>query len=103
MTQRRCVLLLRRHFPEAAEIHLMAVHPSLHRRGIGRLLLRAVEADLRSAGVRWLQVKTLGPSKPSDAYAGTRAFYQAYGFAPLEEIHGLWGDNPCLVMVKSVG
>ena len=90
MTQRRCVLLLRRHFPEAAEIHLMAVHPSLHRRGIGRLLLRAVEADLRSAGVRWLQVKTLGPSKPSDAYAGTRAFYQAYGFAPLEEIPRLW-------------
>ena len=90
MTQRRCVLLLRRHFPEAAEIHLMAVHPSLHHRGIGRLLLRAVEADLRSAGVWWLQVKTLWPSKPSDAYVGTWAFYLAQGFAPSEAIPWRW-------------
>ena len=95
-------VLLRRHFPGAAEVHLMAVHPTRHRRGIGRLLLHAVEADLRAEGVRWLQVKTLGASKPSSAYAVTRAFYEASGFEPLEEISGLWGDNPCLVMVKSL-
>ena len=96
-------LLLRRHFPRAAEVHLMAVHPSQHRRGIGRLLVHAVEADLRADGVRWLQVKTLGASKPSPAYAATRAFYEACRFEPLEEMSGLWGDNPCLVMVKSLG
>src|SRR5213592_370027 len=32
------VLLAVRHFPESAEIHLMAVEPAMHRRGIGRAL-----------------------------------------------------------------
>ena len=95
-------VLLKRHFPHAAEVYLMAVHPSRHRQGIGRALLRSVEAELSSTGARWLQVKTLGPSKPSQAYAATRAFYAAHGFEPLEEIQGLWGDNPCLLMVKAV-
>ena len=95
-------LLVRRHFPKAAEVHLMAVHPTQHRRGIGRMLLGAAEADLLADGVRWLQVKTLGPSRPSVAYAATRAFYLACGFDPLEEIHGLWPGNPCLVMVKTL-
>jgi ribosomal protein S18 acetylase RimI-like enzyme len=40
------VLLARRHFPGAAEIHLMAVDPGWHRRGIGRALVAALEADL---------------------------------------------------------
>ncbi|MDP9444346.1 MAG: GNAT family N-acetyltransferase [Actinomycetota bacterium] len=95
-------VLLRRHFPCAAEIQLMLVHPGRQRRGIGRALLQSVEADLAADGVRWLQVKTLGPSKPSRAYATTRAFYEACGFDPLEEIAGLWVDDPCLIMVKLV-
>ncbi len=96
------VLLMRRHYPVAAEVHLMAVAPTWHRHGIGRLLLQTAETDLCSDGVRWLQVKTLGPSKPSTEYARTRAFYQALGFEPLEELHGFWGDNPCLIMVKEI-
>ena len=81
-------LLLSRHFPVAAEVHLMAVEPSRHRRGIGRALLEAAEADLRAGGTRWLQVKTLGPSRPSAAYAATRAFYEACGFEPLRRSSG---------------
>ena len=63
-TERRPVgvLLAARHFPVAAEIHLMAVEPALHRRGIGRALIEATEADLIADGVELLQVKTLGPS-----------------------------------------
>jgi GNAT superfamily N-acetyltransferase len=97
------VLMTKRHFPTSAEIHLMAVHPSLHRRGIGRRLLQAAEDGLREEGVAWVQVKTLGPSYPDVEYARTRDFYLSCGFDPLEEIHELWDDNPCLMMIKSLG
>lgn len=96
-------LLLHRHYPEAAEIHLMAVAPALHRRGVGRALLAAALADLADDGVRFVQVKTQGPSRPDERYARTLAFYVAEGFSPLEEISGLWPENPCLLLVRSLG
>jgi GNAT superfamily N-acetyltransferase len=95
-------LLLARHFPEGAEVHLMAVAPDLHRRGVGRALLTAAETDLTSEGVRFLQVKTLGPARPDEGYQKTRDFYLAQGFTPLEEIKGLWPENPCLILVKTL-
>ena len=94
------VLLAARHFPVSAEIYLMAVAPALHRRGAGRALVGALEDDLIADGVQFLQVKTLGPAHPDTGYARTRQFYTSMGFQPLEEIHGLWPDNPCLIMVK---
>jgi ribosomal protein S18 acetylase RimI-like enzyme len=98
------VQLIKDHFPRSAEIHLLAIQPDLHRRGIGRTLLHAAEADLRARGVQWLQVKTLGPSHPDEGYARTRDFYSSCGFDPLEELHGLWDDdNPCLLMIKPLG
>lgn len=48
-------------------------------------------------------MKTLGPSHPSPEYAATRRFYEACGFRGLEELHDLWPDNPCLIMVKPLG
>ena len=97
------VLLVRRHFPGAAEIHLMAVDPAQHRRGAGRALVQAAEAGLIADGVEFLQVKTLGPARPDAGYARTRQFYASMGFRPLEEIHGLWPENPCLILVKALG
>jgi GNAT superfamily N-acetyltransferase len=97
------VLLAARHFPGAAEIHLMAVDRSMHRGGVGRALVEALERDLIADGVNLLQVKTLGPSHPDPGYAKTRLFYEAMGFAPLEEIHDLWPANPCLIMIKVLG
>jgi GNAT superfamily N-acetyltransferase len=96
------VLLAARHFPAAAEIYLMAVDPGWHRRGIGRALVAALEAGLIADGVEFLQVKTLGPTRPDAGYQRTRQFYAALGFRPLEEIHGLWPGNPCLVMIKAL-
>lgn len=95
------VLLERRHFPEAAEIHLMAVRPDLHRHGVGRALVEALEADLVADECALLQVKTQGPSHPDAGYALTRLFYAAVGFRPVEERTDIWGpQNPCLIMVK---
>ncbi|MFF4621079.1 GNAT family N-acetyltransferase [Nonomuraea jabiensis] len=94
------VLLYRRHFAEAAEIHLMAVSPDRHRRGVGRALVDAVTSDVRADGCRMLQVKTLGAKRPDRGYARTRAFYRAVGFLPLEETDDLWPGSPCLIMVK---
>ena len=96
-------LLVNRHYPESAEIHLMAVDPAAHRRGVGRALLAAALSDLADDGVRFVQVKTQGPARPDPGYARTLAFYVAEGFRQLEEIIGLWPEDPCLLLVRSVG
>ena len=94
------ILSLKLHTPRAAEIYVMGVRRARHGQGIGTALLRAGEEYLSARGVEYLQVKTLGPSDPDAGYARTRAFYDARGFAPLEELHDLWEHNPCLLLVK---
>ena len=97
------LVTLVRHSRYAAEVYVMAVLPSLHRRGIGRALLGHAEGILATDGVEFLQVKTLAPSKPDHGYDMTRAFYLAYGFRPLEEFPHLWdADNPALQMIKVI-
>lgn len=95
------VCVVRHHTPVSSEIELIAVDRSLHRRGIGRLLVDVLERELVARGVRVLQVKTFGPSGHSAEYELTRQFYEAIGFLPLEENFDIWGaDNPCLILVK---
>lgn len=94
------ILSLKVHDPRAAEVYVVGVKRSRHGEGLGTALLEAAEAHLRERGVEYVQVKTLGPSRPDPGYERTRRFYEARGFVPLEEIHGLWGHNPCLVLVK---
>jgi len=97
------LLALKLHTPLAAEIYVMGVRPELHRQRLGTQLVTAAETYLRARNVELLQVKTLGPSRADEHYERTRRFYESCGFTPLEEIHGLWGeDNPCLLMVKSL-
>jgi len=97
-------LSLKQHTPRAAELYVMGVRPEQQRHGIGRALVAEAEAWCRARGIRYLHVKTLGPSRPSRGYGATRAFYEALGFVALEELHGLWSnDNPTLILVKDVG
>ena len=97
-------LALRVHTPQAAEIHVMGVRAERHGHGLGTALLTAAEGFLRDRGIEYLEVKTLGPSHPSEHYAATRRFYESRGFAPLEETTAFWGEqNPCLIMVKHLG
>lgn len=96
-------VLLNQHFTETSEIHLIAVDPAWHRRGVGRALLAAVESDLIAQGARLLEVKTIGPSADNAPYAETRKFYAGMGFLPVEELRG--DDSPVspwpfLILVK---
>jgi GNAT superfamily N-acetyltransferase len=94
-------LTLKPQTAHAAEILAMGVLPEWHRRGLGRALVEAATQHALSDGARLLQVKTLGPSHPSENYAHTRAFYESLGFIPMEETTAFWGAaNPCLVLVK---
>jgi coenzyme F420-0:L-glutamate ligase/coenzyme F420-1:gamma-L-glutamate ligase len=96
-------LCVEQHTPAAAELYVMGVRRSHHRRGIGRALVAAAESWCRAQRIRYLHVKTLGPSRPSRGYDATRAFYESVGFVALEELHGLWDEgNPTLVLVKDV-
>lgn len=96
-------LSLRQHFPHAWEIDCVAVHASRRGTGAGNALLAAAESWLRVQGAQFLQVKTLAPSHPSQAYAETRHYYEAVGFQPLEVLPDFWGAGvPVLVYVKSV-
>jgi coenzyme F420-0:L-glutamate ligase/coenzyme F420-1:gamma-L-glutamate ligase len=97
-------LCLKQHTPRAAELYVLGVRRDHHRRGIGHALVAEAESWCRAHGIRYLHVKTLGPSRESRGYGATRAFYEAMGFVALEELHGLWGeDNPALILVKDVG
>ena len=92
-----------RHFKRAAEIDVLAVAPELHRQGIGRTLVGAVEDWCRRERIGWLQVKTLDEGRESAEYDATRRFWRASGFAPLQTFAELWDpSNPALQMVKSV-
>jgi len=94
---------LQSHLGDSFEVHFMAVHPDLHRQGVGRALLAHLEWEARARGGRRLCVRTLAPSDPDPHYARTRAFYTAMGFEPLFETSAFWGaENPAIVMVKTL-
>ena len=97
------VLTLTAPTEEARDVHLLAVRRGWHRRGLGRALVAAAEARARAEGARALTVRTLGPSHPSRAYAGTRSAYAALGFVALAELEGVWGDGvPMLLMCRPI-
>lgn len=87
----------------ALDVHLIAVRPEAHRRGVGKALIAEACAAARMAGKPYLTVKTQGPSAGYAAYERTRAFYEALGFKGLEEFAEIWGpENPCLIMILPV-
>jgi GNAT superfamily N-acetyltransferase len=97
----RGFLALERHNPRSAEILVMGVEPSCHRRGVGRALVAAAERWCVEHEVGWLHVKTRGPSTYDQYYERTRRFYFALGFEPLYESVTEWGSqNAALVCAK---
>jgi GNAT superfamily N-acetyltransferase len=93
-------LTLNQRRPSSSEIHVVALLEQFHGSGVGRDLVEHAEDLLVDRGIEYLQVKTLGPSRPNAEYERTRGFYEHVGLRPLEE-NRLWGErNPCLIMVK---
>jgi GNAT superfamily N-acetyltransferase len=96
-------LTLREHFPEAWDIHCVAIRASARGRGHGSRLLAHAEAWLLNRGVRFLQVKTVAATSPSKEYAETREFYNRRGFTPIEVFPTLWdAHNPALQYIKAL-
>lgn len=94
-------LTVREHFPEAWEVHCVAVQAACRNRGFGRALQEHVERWLATRGVRLLQVKTIASTVPSPEYAETRRFYAAMGYLPVEVFPELWRpEHPVLQLVK---
>ena len=96
-------LAVKKHFPNSAEAYVLGVRKNFHRQGLGRRMFQHVEEHLAAEKVRYFTVKTLGPSHADGYYGTTRLFYEAIGFAPLEEFPLVWGEGtPCLLMVKTL-
>ncbi len=87
----------------AVELHVMAVLPGWHRRGVGRTLVEGATVYARAEGFELFHVKTLAASDPDPGYAATRAFYLSLGFRPLEVLPQVWGpEDPCLLLVRAL-
>ena len=96
-------LTLREHFPEAWDIHCVAIRADARGQGHGSRLLSHAEEWLLKRGVRFLQVKTVAATSPSKEYAETREFYSRRGFTPIEVFPTLWDPhNPALQYIKAL-
>lgn len=94
-------LSLQEHFPQAWEIHCIAMDATARNQGHGSAMLNHAEAWLIARGVRFLQVKTIAASSSSAEYAESRMFYQARGFTALEVFPTLWSArHPALQLIK---
>ena len=91
---------IKQHTMHAAELYVLGVKRQLHRRGIGRALIKASIDYARARGFDYLTVKTLAAIHSDSYYAETRKFYEAVGFLPVETFPTLWGaTNPCVLMI----
>jgi GNAT superfamily N-acetyltransferase len=98
------LMLLKRHFATTLEVYFLGVDRARHRQGAGRALMNRAEAVARAEGRRFVMVKTQGPSANYEPYERTRRFYEAVGYAALEELDVGWGpENPTLIMAKAIG
>lgn len=82
-------------------IHCMGVKKAHHRKGIGRLLIEALEEEARQ-DYSYPQVKTVDEGHYKE-YDQTVSFYKSCGFVKLEVFPTLWeAPNSCLVMIKKL-
>lgn len=63
------------------ELGWIGVKPDLHRKGIGKKLLKRAETELKKVGAKVLRVKTIGETRPRyKPYEETVKFYEIFGF-----------------------
>lgn len=94
---------VKQHNIYSAELYVMGISETYHRKGIGKKLIEKCIEWCRENSIEFLQVKTLDKSHPDLNYAKTRRFYESIGFRPLECFPELWGEsNPCLLMIMKI-
>jgi ribosomal protein S18 acetylase RimI-like enzyme len=78
------------------DLYWIAVDKTLHRRGIGRLLLAETEKKIRAAGGKRIYVETSSIPK----YEPTRSFYAKSGYALASRLTDYYrdGDDLCIFM-----
>lgn len=89
----------------AAEILWAATSATRRGRGIGTMLIEHVLDELRRAGTRVVEVKTLAPAAGYSPYMATYAFWTAHGFVHVDTIDPLPGwepGNPAAVLVAAL-
>jgi len=88
---------------ETMEIRVMGLKQDYHRMGLGRRMVLEAAAMAAEEGCGMMMVKTLGESRSSVHYDGTRNFYRGIGFTALQETTRIWGpENPCLIMAMAL-
>ena len=85
-----------------AELTWIAVHPNLHRKGIGRSLVEALEEVLVGLGVSALEVSTVADSIEYEPYARTRTFYHALGFSDVRVDRGWYPSGDDRVLLRKL-
>ena len=88
--------------PDTAEIYVMGVMPTHHRKGTGRSLFEKFESYAKEHGYSFIQVKTVKKGY-WDSYDKTNEFYTAMGFKELECFPDYWDKaNPCQIYIKAI-
>jgi len=85
-----------------AELTWIAVHPNLHRKGIGRSLVEALEEVVVGLGVSALEVSTVADSVEYEPYARTRTFYHALGFSDVRVDRGWYPSGDDRLLLRKV-
>ena len=78
------------------ELYWIATDKNALRGGIGSALLRAVEAEARTARRRWLNIVT----SSTEPYAPARAFYERHGYAPVTRIADYYAEGDDLIWYR---
>jgi len=85
---------------KTAELSWIAVRPELHRKGIGRALVNALEEILMQQGFRALEVSTVAPTVEYEPYAATRSFYHSVGFSDAQIDKNYYGSGDDRLLMR---
>ncbi len=76
------------------DLYWICVDPETKGRGLGRALVREMEAEIAAEGARLVRVETAGSAE----YASTRAFYDRIGYEVVARIRDFYRPGNDLVI-----
>jgi ribosomal protein S18 acetylase RimI-like enzyme len=76
------------------DLYWIATRPGSRRRGVGRALMAAVEAEVRARGGYWIWIET----SDTPPYAAARSFYESCGYQRVLVLPDFYHDGDGLVV-----